>query len=90
MSFIISTPLSSPICIVDKLLVSSEIFVFKLTLFFISFIDGITLLCSSSADILIAPGLDDSPPKSMMEAPSSSILIAVSKAEATFFFWLAS
>ena len=85
MSFIISTPLSSPLCIVDKLQVSSEIFAFKLLMFFITLIDGITLFCSSSADILIAPGLDDSPPKSIMEAPSLFILIAVSRAEVTFF-----
>ena len=84
-SFIISTPFSSPIFIVDKLRVSSEIFAFKLLLFFISFIDGMTLLCSSSADILIAPGLDDSPPKSRIEAPSLSILVAVSTAEEISF-----
>ena len=72
-SFIIVAPASIAACIVEEFLVSHDIGILYLES---SLIIGIILFCSSFSSKRIAPGLDDSPPISIILAPSSSMLIA--------------
>ncbi len=51
--------------------------------FFNSFNIGITLLISSCSSIFFEPGLVDSPPISIISAPSCSIFFACSTADKT-------
>ena len=52
-----------------------------------SFITGITLLSSSSGETGLEPGLDDSPPTSIISAPSSAICSAFFTASPFFRYW---
>ena len=75
MSLIISTPSSKTFFIVKEFLVSQDILIY----FYNSFIIGNILSISKFTLIGLAPGLVDSPPTSIISAPSSINLSACLK-----------
>ena len=69
----ILAPLDRAFRITSGFRVSTEI---NLSFLDNSLITGITLFCSSNGLILLAPGLVDSPPTSIIEAPSLTSIFA--------------